>query len=67
IEDRIDHDLDAGSTAGLIVEIEELVREEPFRERLWRQLMLAQYRSGRQAEALATFQRARREPGAGDA
>jgi predicted ATPase/DNA-binding SARP family transcriptional activator len=34
--------------------------DNPFRERLWAQLMLALYRSGRQADALETFQEARR-------
>jgi predicted ATPase/DNA-binding SARP family transcriptional activator len=36
------------------------VEEEPLREHRWEQLMLAQYRCGRQAEALRTFQDARR-------
>ncbi len=60
IEDRIDHELDAGRHVELIGEHESLVVEHPFRERLRGQLMLALYRSGRQAEALDAYQNARR-------
>ena len=58
-ERRIDADLDAGSSAELVAEIEQLTAEYPLRERLRGQLMLALYRSGRQAEALAAYQAAR--------
>ena len=40
-------------------ELERLVAEYPVRERLWRLLVLALYRGGRQADALAAYQRAR--------
>ncbi|MEL6983555.1 MAG: BTAD domain-containing putative transcriptional regulator, partial [Actinomycetota bacterium] len=43
----------------LAVALESAVRDEPLREQRWELLMLAQYRSGRQAEALRSFQRAR--------
>ena len=43
----------------LIDELEGLVGEYPYRERLWRQLMLALYRAERQADALAAYRRAR--------
>jgi DNA-binding SARP family transcriptional activator len=60
VEDRIDADLEAGAAAELVPELEALVSSEPHRERLRGQLMLALYRSGRQAEALQAFQDARR-------
>src|SRR6266540_136633 len=59
IEGRIAADLASGRHTDLIGELERLTREHPLRERLWAQLMLALYRSGRQADALAAFQRAR--------
>jgi len=59
-EDRIDAELALGRHAQLVGELEALVAEQPLRERLRGQLMLALYRSGRQADALAVYQRARR-------
>jgi DNA-binding SARP family transcriptional activator len=59
LEDRIDADLSIGRHAQLVSELEELVAQEPFRERLRAQLMLALYRSGRQAEALEAYRRTR--------
>jgi DNA-binding SARP family transcriptional activator len=52
IEERIEARLALGDHAALVGELEGLVGEHPLRERLWRQLMLAQYRDGREAEAL---------------
>ena len=60
LEDRIDADLRLGRHRELAAELEGLVREQPLRERLWAQLMLALYRSGRQADALLAYQRARK-------
>ena len=57
---RIDADLAAGAAAELVSELESLVSEHTFEERLWGQLMLALYRSGRQADALDAYDRARR-------
>jgi DNA-binding SARP family transcriptional activator len=58
IEQRIDADLALGRAADLIPELEGLIATTPLRERLWEQLMLALYRNGRQAEALASYRRA---------
>jgi predicted ATPase/DNA-binding SARP family transcriptional activator len=60
LEERIDADLALGRHGQLVAELERLVAEQPMRERFRAQLMLALYRSGRQADALAVYQRARR-------
>src|SRR5512132_1177027 len=60
VEERIEADLALGRHADLIGELEALVAENPHRERLRGQLILALYRSGRQAEALEAYQQARR-------
>jgi predicted ATPase/DNA-binding SARP family transcriptional activator len=60
VEDRIDAELALGRHVELVAELERLVAAEPLRERLRRQLMLALYRSGRQADALAAFRDLRR-------
>ena len=60
IEERIERELEQGRHGELIGELEALVAEHPLRERLRAQLMLALYRDGRQAEALETYQQARR-------
>jgi predicted ATPase len=60
LEDRVEADLQLGRHAALCSELEGLVASHPYRERLWSQLMLALYRSGRQADALRAYQRVRR-------
>ncbi|MEV5407261.1 BTAD domain-containing putative transcriptional regulator [Thermopolyspora sp. NPDC052614] len=60
LEDRIDLDLALGRDLELVNELRRLVARHPWRERLRVLLMLALYRSGRQAEALAAFHDARR-------
>ena len=60
-EDRIDAELALGRHAELVGELEALVADYPLRERLRGQLMVALYRSGRQADALDVFQRTRAE------
>ena len=60
LEERLDAELEAGQPGELIGELEALVGEHPLRERFREQLMLALYRSGRQAEALDAFQQGRR-------
>jgi len=61
LERRIDVDLALGRHGDLVGELEELIAAYPFRERLRAQIMLALYRSGRQAEALEAYQDTRRE------
>jgi DNA-binding SARP family transcriptional activator len=60
LERRIDADLELGRDAEIVAELEALVREHPLRERVRAQLMLALYRSGRQAEALEVYRQTRR-------
>jgi DNA-binding SARP family transcriptional activator len=60
LEERIEAELELGRAGDLVGELEALVRENPLRERPRGQLMLALYRSGRQAEALQAYQEARR-------
>lgn len=59
LEDRIEADLRCGRTSELVGELLALAARQPLRERLRAQLMLALYRSGRQAEALDVFRDAR--------
>ncbi|HEX5936411.1 MAG TPA: BTAD domain-containing putative transcriptional regulator [Actinomycetota bacterium] len=58
IEDLVGARLSVGQHAEVLPDLERLVREHPLRERLWAHLMLARYRSGRQAEALDAFRQA---------
>ena len=59
LESRIEADLASGHADEVVDELEALLVEHPFRERLWQHLMLALYRAGRQADALAAYHRAR--------
>ncbi len=59
LEDRVAADLELGRHGELVGELRELVARQPLRERLQAQLMLALYRSGRQAEALEAYGAAR--------
>jgi DNA-binding SARP family transcriptional activator len=59
LELRIEADLALARHAQLVGELEELVAEHPLREGLRGQLMLALYRSGRQAEALEVYRKTR--------
>ncbi len=58
-EDQFDLALDSGGGPGLVADLTELVAAHPLRERLVGQLMLTLYRTGRAAEALTVFDRAR--------
>ncbi|MGH9230641.1 MAG: BTAD domain-containing putative transcriptional regulator [Acidimicrobiales bacterium] len=55
LEQRVDADLALGRHHDLVAELRRLVDQHPLRERLWGQLMLALYRSGRQSEALRAY------------
>jgi ABC-type transport system substrate-binding protein/DNA-binding SARP family transcriptional activator len=59
-EDRIEAELSLGRHSALVPELELLAARDPTRERFVGQLMLALYRSGRQADALAAYRAARR-------
>jgi YVTN family beta-propeller protein len=63
IETRIDAELERGRHASVVPELEALVRKHPLRERLTGQLMVALYRSGRQADALEVYRQARERLG----
>jgi len=60
IDERIDAELALGRHTVLVSELEARVAEHPLRETARGQLMLALYRSGRQADALAAYREARR-------
>ncbi|WP_177229557.1 AfsR/SARP family transcriptional regulator [Lentzea albida] len=55
LEMRIEKDLAAGRSADLVPELQDLTRRHPLRDRFWGHLMLALYRSGQQAGALAAY------------
>jgi DNA-binding SARP family transcriptional activator len=59
LEDRIEANLGLGRHAQLVAELETIVAQQPLRERLRGQLMLALYRSERQADALEEYRRTR--------
>ena len=58
-EHRVSAEIAIGGHSTVVPELESLTARYPLRERMWANLMLALYRSGRQAEALSTFERAR--------
>lgn len=60
IELRFEAELEAGHHVEVIPQLRDLVATHPFREAFWRDLMIALYRSGRQADALETYQRLRK-------
>ena len=61
LEQRIEADLALGGHADVVSELQAIVGEHPLRERFHAQLMLALYRSGRQAEASDVYQRMRKD------
>jgi WD40 repeat protein/DNA-binding SARP family transcriptional activator len=61
MEERVDAELALGRHAALVGELEAAISEQPLRERLRAQLMLALYRCGRQAEGLAVYRQTREQ------
>ena len=61
VETQFSARLRLGDAGDLIGELEAAVRSSPFQEDLWALLITAQYRAGRQADALASYQRVRRQ------
>ena len=59
VETRAEAQLALGRESSVVTELERHVGEHPLRERLWELLMLAHYRAGGQAQALATYDRVR--------
>lgn len=59
LEARVQADLACGRHRSVVAEVEAMVAEHPLRERLWALWMLALYRVGRQADALAAYQQLR--------
>jgi YVTN family beta-propeller protein len=59
VENLVEARLALGQHRELVPELETLIEKSPYRERFHAQLMLALYRSGRQADALAAYTRAR--------
>jgi DNA-binding SARP family transcriptional activator len=62
VEDRIEADLALGRHVQVPSDLEALMGVDPLRERLHQQRMIGLYRCGRQADALAAYQNARRVP-----
>lgn len=60
IENLMAARVDLGAGGELVAELEQLVEEQPLRERLWVSLITALYRAGRQADALEAYARVRR-------
>jgi WD40 repeat protein/DNA-binding SARP family transcriptional activator len=61
LSDRVEADLALGASAELVGELVALLEAHPRSERLCRQLMLALYRAGRQADALEVYRSVRRQ------
>jgi DNA-binding SARP family transcriptional activator/Tfp pilus assembly protein PilF len=60
LESRFDAELSLGKSGDLVVDLRQLVAQDPLRERFHAQLMLALYRAGRQGESLGAYQAAHR-------